>query len=42
MIKKISYSDLTDSGWWRIGFDTIDRPKIKKEKCVRINPEFVN
>ena len=36
MLKKISYSDLAESGWWRIGFDTLDQPNIKKEKVIEL------
>jgi hypothetical protein len=36
MIQRISYSDLSESGWWRIGFDTLNRPKIKKEKVIEL------
>ena len=36
MIKKISYSDLAESGWWRIGFDTLDQPNTKKEKVIEL------
>ena len=36
MIQKVSYSDLTESGWWRIGFDTLGEPKINKDKVLEM------
>jgi len=41
MLKKISYSDLTDTGWWRIGFDTLDDPKINKEKVLELTLDLL-
>jgi hypothetical protein len=36
MLNRVSYSDLAASGWWRIGFDTLDQPKTNKEKVVEL------
>ena len=34
MMQKISYSDLSESGWWRIGFDSLDEPEVDKDKVL--------
>ena len=36
MMQKISYSDLTDSGGWRIGFDSLGESKINKDKVLEM------
>lgn len=41
MIKRISYSDLAETGWWRVGFDTLNNPKMTKEKVLELTLDLL-
>tara|TARA_R100001086_G_scaffold163886_1_gene88435 strand:- start:653 stop:1084 length:432 start_codon:yes stop_codon:yes gene_type:complete len=36
IIEKISYSDLSENGWWRIGFDSLGEPQTNKDKVLEM------
>jgi hypothetical protein len=37
----VTYSDLTDSGWWRLGFDSLDKPNLKKEDILELTLDLL-
>ncbi len=32
----VSYCDISETGWWRVGFDSLGRKKLKKEDILNI------
>ena len=32
----VSYCDISETGWWRVGFDSINRKNLKKENILDI------
>jgi hypothetical protein len=41
MVNQVTYSDLTDSGWWRVGFDSLGRPDLQKEDILDLTLDLL-